>query len=155
MAQRHNVDQRPLCPRQDLTPCQGVCPVGRFSAVELQTITYEAGDDGVAVVTLNRPERHNAFDAAMCDELSGLWRSLRGDDSVRCVVLTAAGDAAFCTGLDRDAIATDEGDWDFSPFTYEDPGNQLGPKSNGLWTPVVAAVNGMACGGAFYLLGEV
>lgn len=123
--------------------------------MELQTITFEAGDDGVALVTLNRPDRYNAFDDTMCDELSGLWRSLRTDDGVRCVVLTAAGDRAFCTGLDREEIATDGADWDFSPFTYEDPGHRLGPKSNGLWTPVIAAVNGMACGGAFYLLGEV
>jgi enoyl-CoA hydratase/carnithine racemase len=123
--------------------------------VELQTMTYEAGDDGVAVVTLDRPDRYNAFDDTMCEELSGLWRSLRTDDSVRCIVLTATGDKAFSTGLDREAIATDEDEWDFSPFTYEDPGHKLGPKSNGLWTPVIAAVNGMACGGAFYLLGEV
>ena len=38
---------------------------------------------------------------------------------------------------------------------FDDPGEQLGPKSNDLWKPVIAAVNGMACGGAFYMLGEV
>ena len=37
----------------------------------------------------------------------------------------------------------------------DDPGEYLGPKSNDLWKPVIAAVNGMACGGAFYMLGEV
>ena len=37
---------------------------------------------------------------------------------------------------------------------YDDPGDWLGPKSNDLWKPVIAAVNGMACGGAFYFLGE-
>ena len=42
----------------------------------------------------------------------------------------------------------------FDPFTYDDPGSRLGPRSNECWKPVVAAVNGMACGGAFYLLGE-
>jgi enoyl-CoA hydratase/carnithine racemase len=121
---------------------------------DFQTITYEAGDDGVAIVTLNRPERHNAFTSVMCDELSGLWRSLRTDDQVRSVVLTAAGDKAFSTGLDRSDVPADQyGQYD--PFTYEDPGQKLGPKSNELWKPVVAAVNGMACGGAFYLLGEV
>jgi enoyl-CoA hydratase/carnithine racemase len=119
------------------------------------TIRYEAGDDGVAVVTLDRPERHNAFDETMCDELAALWARLRTDDAVRAIVLTGAGDRSFCTGLDRDDIPTDETTYDFSPFTYEDPGRRLGPKSNGLWKPIVAAVNGMACGGAFYLLGEV
>jgi enoyl-CoA hydratase/carnithine racemase len=111
----------------------------------LQTITYEAGDDGVAVVTLDRPERHNAFDSVMCDELSGLWRRLRTDDGVRCVVLTATGDKAFCTGIDRDGVPAEEAGEEFDPFTYEDPGQQIGPKSNELWKPVIAAVNGTPC----------
>jgi enoyl-CoA hydratase/carnithine racemase len=119
------------------------------------TITYEPGDDGVAVVTLNRPDRYNSFDATMCQELATLWRALRTDDAVRCVVLTGAGDKAFCTGIDRQDVPTDDDTYDFDPFTYDDPGQRLGPKGNELWKPVIAAVNGMACGGAFYLLGEV
>jgi enoyl-CoA hydratase/carnithine racemase len=119
------------------------------------TITYETGEDGVAVVTLNRPDRHNAFDYTMCDELSSLWRAIRTDDAVRAVVLTAAGEKSFCTGIDREAVPADDTSYDFDPFTYDDPGKKLGPKSNELWKPVIAAVNGIACGGAFYLLGEV
>src|SRR5690348_14055122 len=38
---------------------------------------------------------------------------------------------------------------------FTDPGDNIGPKSSDLWKPVIAAVNGMACGGAFYMLGEV
>lgn len=107
-------------------------------------------------VTLNRPERMNAFDQVMCQELSSLWRQLRTDDSVKCVVLDAAGDRAFCTGIDRDFIPAEGGaEYDFSPYTYDDPGELLGPKANELWKPVIAAVDGIACGGAFYLLGEV
>lgn len=119
------------------------------------TISSETGDDGVAVVTLDRPDRYNAFDAVMCQELADLWRALRTDDAVRCIVLTGAGEKAFCTGIDREAVPTDDDSYDFDPFTYDDPGQRLGPKSNELWKPVIAAVNGMACGGAFYLLGEV
>jgi enoyl-CoA hydratase/carnithine racemase len=119
---------------------------------EFDTIRYEE-DDGVAVVTLDRPDVHNAFNATMLDEVAGLWTSLRADDDVRCVVLTGAGDRAFCTGIDRSEIALDEARFD--PLTYRDPGTKLGPKSQGLWKPVIAAVNGMACGGAFYFLGEV
>jgi enoyl-CoA hydratase/carnithine racemase len=124
----------------------------------VETVTYEVGD-GVGWVTLNRPEVMNAFDARMQDELSQLWRAIRGDDNVRVVVLTGAGDRAFCTGIDRSGIAGDgtaEGGVGFagSPFHLDDPGAKLGPKSNDLWKPVIAAVNGIACGGAFYLLGE-
>ena len=121
--------------------------------MEFETLTYEEGD-GIAVVTLNRPEVHNAFNELMQRELSGLWRDLRTNDAVRAIVLTAAGERAFCTGIDRSDIPTEEGEYTFSPYTYEDPGQVLGPRSQGLWKPVITAVNGMACGGAFYLLGE-
>ncbi|MER5503966.1 enoyl-CoA hydratase/isomerase family protein [Streptomyces sp. NPDC002766] len=107
-------------------------------------------DTGVAVVTLDRPDRLNAIDLTMRDELRQLWRELRFDDSVRAVVLTGAGERAFCTGLDRDAVVPQPG----SPYMADDPLLRVGPKSNDLWKPVIAAVTGMACGGAFYLLGE-
>ena len=42
-----------------------------------------------------------------------------------------------------------------TPWMYDDPGRDVGPKTCDLWKPVIAAVHGMACGGAFYLLGEV
>jgi enoyl-CoA hydratase/carnithine racemase len=124
----------------------------------METVTLEVAG-GVAWVTLDRPEVMNAFDARMQDELSQLWRSLRGDDDVRVVVLTGAGDRAFCTGIDRAGISGDgtaAGGVGFagSPFHLDDPGAKLGPKSNDFWKPVIGAVNGIACGGAFYLLGE-
>jgi enoyl-CoA hydratase/carnithine racemase len=127
----------------------------------LTTIRYEPpqGDpaDGVATITLDRPDRHNAFTSAMCAELAAVWSHVRDDRSVRAVVLTAAGEKAFCTGIDRDEVPSEESGvpYTFDPFTYVDPGSRLGPRANECWKPVVAAVNGMACGGAFYLLGEV
>jgi enoyl-CoA hydratase/carnithine racemase len=125
---------------------------------DFETVRYDIAD-GIGWVTLNRPEVMNAFDGRMQDELASIWRSMRDDKNVRCAVLTGEGDRAFCTGIDRAAIATDgtaEGGVGFagSPFHFDDPGAKLGPKSNDLWKPVIAAVNGIACGGAFYLLGE-
>ncbi len=125
-----------------------------MDAAALTTIRYEAGD-GVATITLDRPDRHNAFSSVTCEEMATVWAHVREDREVRAVVLTAAGDKAFCTGIDRDEVPTDGGEeYSFDPFTYVDPGSRLGPRSNECWKPVVAAVNGMACGGAFYLLGE-
>jgi len=133
-----------------------------------ETLGYEEAD-GVAWVTLDRPEVYNAFNATMQRELRTLWRALRRRDEVRCIVLTGAGDKAFCTGIDRnealggatgDATVGEDGEAVHvgageTPFMFDDPGEDLGPKTCDLWKPVVAAVNGMACGGAFYLLGEV
>lgn len=116
----------------------------------LETVLLDVAE-GVATVTLHRPEVLNAFDERMQDELAAVWRHLRADDDVRAIVLTGSGEQAFCVGIDRNDIPVDT---EFDPFTYEDPGRRLGPKSQELWKPVVAAVNGMACGGAFYLLGE-
>ena len=132
------------------------------------TLGYEE-DDGVAWVTLDRPEVYNAFNAVMQRELRVLWRALRRHDDVRVVVLTGAGDRAFCTGIDRnEAMGGQDGDATVgedgepvhvgagtTPFMFDDPGDDLGPKTCDLWKPVIGAVNGMACGGAFYLLGEV
>jgi enoyl-CoA hydratase/carnithine racemase len=127
---------------------------------ELETLLYEESD-GVAWITLNRPEALNAFDAVMQRELRGLWAELRVNDDVRCIVVTGSGDRAFSTGLDRgeiediDQLPPGKLPGYNTPWDFDDPGKSVCPKSNDLWKPVVAAVNGMACGGAFYMLGEV
>jgi enoyl-CoA hydratase/carnithine racemase len=132
-----------------------------------ETLLYEE-DDGVATVTLNRPEVHNAFDQQMQAEMRAMWQSLRRNDDVRAIILTGAGEKAFCTGIDRAELIEQEYLIDedrrlkmanqtgpvSTPFQYNDPGININPKENDLWKPVIAAVNGMACAGALYLLGE-
>jgi enoyl-CoA hydratase/carnithine racemase len=131
-----------------------------------ETLLYDERE-GVAIVTLNRPEVLNAFNGKMREELQSVWKFLRGHDEVRAVVLTGAGDEAWCSGIDRHesmagyphnrsrardsatAVGTVRG-----PYMFNDPGQFINPKENDLWTPVIAAVNGMACGGALYMLGE-
>jgi enoyl-CoA hydratase/carnithine racemase len=127
---------------------------------DYETLLFES-TDGVAWLTLNRPDVHNAFNLQMQDELADVWKRIAHDKAIRCTVLTGAGEKAFCVGIDRNEALTAEtlGEEDLpgynSPWVYDDPGRRLGPKANELWKPVIAAVNGMAAGGAFYFLGEV
>ena len=64
----------------------------------LQTLLY-AVDDGIATVTLNRPEKMNAFTTQMRDELVAVFDETDADDAVRVVIITGAG-RAFCAGAD-------------------------------------------------------
>jgi len=105
---------------------------------------------GVATITLDRPEKLNSFTQQMCDEMAATWAWIREDEEVRAVVLRANGERAFSTGVD----VTDPHDRHPNPFVEVDPGRFLGPKANRVWKPVVTAVHGMACGGAFYWINE-
>lgn len=120
--------------------------------MDYKTLLYETSDDGVATVTLNRPDRLNSFTRQMGDEFIHLWRRVREDDKVKAVVLRAAGEKAFSTGAD-----VKEGGWsrkEEGPFFAEDPGPSLAPKQNRVWKPIVAAVHGLCAGGAFYWINE-
>ncbi|MEV5303400.1 enoyl-CoA hydratase/isomerase family protein [Amycolatopsis methanolica] len=131
---------------------------GSMTGHPYQTILLERTDTGVAVVTLNRPEVLNAFNEAMRADFARLWTEVREDPGIRAVVLRAAGDRAFSTGLDvTERTGSSDSPWldTAEPWAEtEDPGHQLSPKRNGLWKPVVAAVHGMCAGGAFYWITE-
>jgi len=114
-----------------------------------ETIEF-AVDDGVATITLDRPERLNAYNQTMLDEFAGVWPLCRDTDAIRAIVLQANGDRAFCTGVD----VTSPQFRHPNPWSELDPGVFLGPKQNRVWKPVVTAVHGMACGGAFYWINE-
>lgn len=117
----------------------------------LETLIFETAA-GVANVTLNRPDRLNAFNRKMCEEFRLVWSTIRENTDIRAVVLRAEGDRAFCTGVD-----VKEGGWsrpDESPFDQDDPGRFLGPKQNRVWKPVICALHGMVAGGAFYFVNE-
>ena len=101
-------------------------------------------------------------------ELTGLARAFARNEDVRAVILTGAGDEAFCTGIDwEESIARGLPGQRGQPrkmksrtgpcrrrSMFNDPGVNINPKTNDLWKPIIAAVNGMACGGALYMLGE-
>jgi len=117
---------------------------------QYSTILYEVTPDRVATITLNRPDALNAFDRQMCEEMRAVWRAVKDDPEVNAVVLRAAGDRAFCAGLDvKKAYGQPDDVWN-----HEDPGELLSPKWQKVWKPVVCAVHGICTAGAFYLLNE-
>jgi enoyl-CoA hydratase/carnithine racemase len=117
---------------------------------------------------MNRPEVHNAINATMRTELGDAWHMVKSDDDVHVVVITGAGDRAFTSGADRGGMGGDTdgaeqsragqaaaaGIVPGSPGYESDLEFKIAPKSAGCWKPVIAAINGIACGGAFYILGE-
>ena len=115
-----------------------------------ETIEFELRDH-VATITLDRPDRMNAFDRTMCEELQSAWATVRDTDDVHVAVLQANGDRAFCTGMD-----VKEGVWwrDQNIWNNVDPGAYLGPRSNKVWKPVVCAVQAMCAGGGQYMVNE-
>ena len=129
-----------------------------FDPSSYETISVEIKNN-VGIVTLNRPEVLHAFNELMRTEIKNTWRAFREIDEVHSILLTASGDKAFCVGIDRSgemtALEESENLYGTSNnFMYDDPGDDLGPKSCDLWKPIVCAVNGMCCGGAFYFLSE-
>jgi len=121
-----------------------------------QTILYEVGD-GVATITLNRPERHNAFTVAMAHELREAWARIKADPAVVCAIVTGAGPRAFCTGMDIGDVAS--GNAPAASARPEAEGDQpfhryLTAIQNRCWKPVITAVNGMVVGGGFHFVAD-
>jgi enoyl-CoA hydratase/carnithine racemase len=117
---------------------------------DYSTIRYETSLDLVATITLDRPEALNAFDRTMCEEIRSAWQRIKADAAVNAVVLRAAGDRAFCAGIDvKKAYGQPDDVWN-----HEDPGELLSPKWQKVWKPVVCAVQGMCTAGGFYFVNE-
>jgi 2-(1,2-epoxy-1,2-dihydrophenyl)acetyl-CoA isomerase len=104
--------------------------------------------DGVATITLNRPDSLNAVDEAAKRELGKHIKSCRRDEAVRCVILTGAG-RAFSSGQDLKELKAAYADEDHTPHLGEFLRNQYNPIISNIRKmekPVIAAVNGVAAG---------
>ena len=111
------------------------------------TIEYGV-EKGVARLTLNRPERMNAINSTMYDEFCAAMARAAGDEAVRVLLLTGAGDRAFCAGADLQARGEDR------PMNADrvrerniHPERSLNGTLLGFEKPLIAAVNGVAVGG--------
>ncbi|KJC43672.1 enoyl-CoA hydratase [Bradyrhizobium sp. LTSP885] len=105
-------------------------------------------DDGIALITLNRPEKLNALSYALIDHLMAALDRIEGDATVRAVILTGAGERAFSAGADIK---------EFSESVSQGPaiavrdfvrrGQAMTARLEAFSKPVIAAVNGLAFGG--------
>jgi len=118
--------------------------------VEFDDLIYDKRD-GVAVVTIDRPEKFNAFRAQTCTELIAAFRDAWADRSIGVVILTGAGDRAFCTGGD---VSVRDGDGYDGAGSKSDIGldiEEVHSIVRDIPKPVIAAVNGYAIGGGHVL----
>ena len=106
-------------------------------------------DNGVAVLTINRPERLNAMDAEHYQALNECWTRVRDDAGVRVAVVTGQGEKSFSVGADLKSFVAHPAELSTFMLTQKD---QLLNRGLEVWKPVIAAVNGFCLGGGMTLL---
>ena len=108
-------------------------------------VLFDARTDGIAIITINRPDVHNALGRAVRDGLFAAWERFEGDPALRVAVLTAAGGKAFCAGGDLKEMADLQ-------LTVPPRGMFPVPGDNVEVTkPTIAAVNGVAYAGGWLI----
>ncbi len=108
-------------------------------------VLFDARPDGIAVITLNRPEQRNALNREVREGLTAAWRRFEADDALRIAILTGSGDKAFCAGGDlKEMVETGmkAPPRDFIPSPYD---------TIELTKPTIAAVNGVAFAGGWLI----
>jgi enoyl-CoA hydratase/carnithine racemase len=121
-------------------------------AIDSQRVTIDV-DDHIAVVTLTRPEKHNALDLPMLDAIIAAAERVRGESGARVVVLHGAG-KSFCSGLDFPAVAAVGGLEAFTGILDEPSPNYFQRAGHGwieLPVPVIAAIHGNCLGGGLQI----
>lgn len=110
-----------------------------------EAVLFDARDDGIAVITINRAESRNALSREVREGLFAAWDRFENDPALRAAILTGAGDKAFCAGGDlKEMVETglQVPPRDFFPVPYD---------SIELTKPTIAAVNGVAYAGGWMI----
>jgi enoyl-CoA hydratase/carnithine racemase len=113
-----------------------------------EIVLFEVSD-GIATITLNRPERRNALSVAAAERLFDLWEEVDGRDDVRAVILTAAACGTFCAGMDLKEASELRASRGIDVLTMiRDPFHERMRKVR---APIIAAMTGHFTAGGFML----
>jgi enoyl-CoA hydratase/carnithine racemase len=105
-------------------------------------VDYEVKNK-IAYITLNRPERFNAYDKAFFCEMPEVWKQFRDDTDAWVAVVMGAGDQAFCVGYDLSSGDLSLDDLKKSP--------NIVPTRHDIWKPIIAAIRGYCVAGGFWI----
>lgn len=106
-------------------------------------------DNGIAAITINRPEKLNAMDGEHYSALSEAWQRVRDDNDIRVAIITGAGERSFSTGADIKSFVAAPPGLEEMWLTQKE---QILNRGLEVWKPVISAVNGYCVGGGMTLL---
>jgi enoyl-CoA hydratase/carnithine racemase len=116
-----------------------------------EDVRYEIDEDGIAVITLNRPHEGNAITSAMHKAMRVIWRDVDENPAVKVAIVTGAGERHFCTGASVSGLTSEAEGGGLQQGTMEEV-NHLSPYQNKVWKPVICCVNGLVNGGGFHFV---
>ena len=137
---------------EEITIADQHVPKKRAKGVAVSdTVLYDK-DGHVVTITYHRPERMNAINGQMREELNAAWLRFRDDTDAWVAILTGAGEKAFCAGADLKKLIPLAFGSDGRPRSHNEIG--LGGLTRGIeiWKPIIAAVNGYALAGGLELV---
>ena len=117
----------------------------------MEGVLYE-NNDGVATITLNRPERGNSLTPNMQSLFKAIWADVRDNPDVRVAVINATGERHFCTGFN---VAEADSDEAAEEVFVDKPFRESvfwSPYQNQVWKPVICVVNGSCVGGGHHFV---
>jgi enoyl-CoA hydratase/carnithine racemase len=118
-----------------------------------ETILFEQLDH-IATITLNRPERMNAISRQVERDLLDAWERVRRDLDVWVVIVTGAGERAFCAGVDNFESKEEKETLSQAAQWQQFALQRITARQNGIYKPVICAVNGVCAGGGFYFVND-
>lgn len=120
-----------------------------MSYFDYKTLKIELLETQIMVVNLNRPEKLNAVNKQMLNELTDLWHKLKYDDKIRVVILRGSGEKGFCGGVDVKEGLTPDLSHAPNFYEYQSQLADLQLAMRNIPQPIIALVHGAAAGAGF------